>query len=56
MGIALLWVMVVGWFYQTLSPRLIWLSPISYILGGGNPVLVATITSMVVDVVPESER
>ncbi|KAI0468726.1 major facilitator superfamily domain-containing protein [Xylaria cf. heliscus] len=56
MGIALLWVIVVGWFYQTLSPRLIWLSPISYLLGGGNPVLIATLTSMVVDVVPESER
>ncbi|KAI1737058.1 major facilitator superfamily domain-containing protein [Xylaria scruposa] len=56
MGIALLWVIVVGWFYPTLSPRLIWLSPISYLLGGGNPVLIATITSMVVDVVPESER
>ncbi|KAJ2987440.1 hypothetical protein NUW58_g4503 [Xylaria curta] len=56
MGIALLWVMVVGWFYKTLSPRLIWLSPISFLLGGGNPVLAATITSMAIDVVPESQR
>ncbi|KAI1757592.1 major facilitator superfamily domain-containing protein [Xylaria castorea] len=56
MSISLLWIMVVGWFYRTLSPRLIWLSPIAYLLGGGNPVLAATITSIAVDVVPESQR
>ncbi|TGJ84594.1 hypothetical protein E0Z10_g4179 [Xylaria hypoxylon] len=56
MSLALLWIMVVGWFHQTLSPRLIWLSPIFYLLGGGNPVLSATIASMATDVVPESER
>ncbi|KAI0193161.1 major facilitator superfamily domain-containing protein [Astrocystis sublimbata] len=56
MGMALLWIMVVGWFSQTLSPRMVWLSPIAYLLGGGNPVLLATINSMVVDIVPESER
>ncbi|KAI3325438.1 MFS general substrate transporter [Xylariaceae sp. AK1471] len=56
MSIALLWIMVVGWFHQTLSPRLIWLSPIAYLLGGGNPVLSAIIASMAADVVPESER
>ncbi|KAI1353636.1 major facilitator superfamily domain-containing protein [Xylaria sp. FL0043] len=56
MSIALLWIMVVGWFSQTLPPRLIWLSPIFYLLGGGNPVLSATIISMTTDVVPESQR
>ncbi|KAI0906277.1 major facilitator superfamily domain-containing protein [Ustulina deusta] len=56
MSLAILWIMVVGWFPQTLSPRLIWLSPIFYLLGGGNPVLSATITSMATDVVPESQR
>ncbi|RWA11541.1 hypothetical protein EKO27_g3586 [Xylaria grammica] len=56
MSLSLLWIMIVGWFHQTLSPRLIWLSPIFYLLGGGNPVLAATITSMATDVVPESQR
>ncbi|KAI0429899.1 major facilitator superfamily domain-containing protein [Xylaria sp. FL1042] len=56
MSIALLWIMIVGWFSQTLPPQLIWLSPIFYLLGGGNPVLSATIISMATDVVPESQR
>ncbi|KAH8163376.1 hypothetical protein CIB48_g4871 [Xylaria polymorpha] len=56
MSISLLWIMVVGWFYRTLSPQLVWLSSIAYLLGGGNPVLAATITSIAVDVVPESQR
>ncbi|KAI1296972.1 major facilitator superfamily domain-containing protein [Xylaria venustula] len=56
MSISVLWIMIVGWFPQTLSPRLIWISPIFYMLGGGNPVLAATITSMATDVVPEAQR
>ncbi|KAI0537467.1 major facilitator superfamily domain-containing protein [Xylaria digitata] len=56
MSLSLLWIMVVGWFHQTLSPRLIWLSPIFYLLGGGNPVLAATIISIATDIVPESQR
>ncbi|KAI0195278.1 major facilitator superfamily domain-containing protein [Xylaria flabelliformis] len=56
MSISLLWIMVVGWFYKTLPPRLIWLSPVAYLLGGGNPVLAAAISSIAVDVVPESQR
>ncbi|KAI0449403.1 major facilitator superfamily domain-containing protein [Xylaria acuta] len=56
MSISILWIMVVGWFHRTLSPRLIWLSPVAYLLGGGNPVLAATIASMAADVVPESQR
>ncbi|KAI8944894.1 major facilitator superfamily domain-containing protein [Xylaria longipes] len=55
-SLAVLLIMVVGWFHRTLSPRLIWLSPIAYLLGGGDAVLAATITSIAVDVVPESER
>ncbi|KAI1435827.1 major facilitator superfamily domain-containing protein [Xylaria sp. CBS 124048] len=56
MALAILWIMVVGWFYQTLSPKLIWLSPVAYILGGGSPVLAALVNSIVTDSVPESER
>ncbi|KAI8626240.1 MFS general substrate transporter [Xylariaceae sp. FL1651] len=56
MSLAILWIIIVGWFHHTLSPRLIWLSPVFYLLGGGNPVLSATVTSMMTDVVPESER
>lgn len=56
MALGLLWTMIVGWFYRTLPPRLVWLSPVAYLLGGGNPVLAATLTSMAVDVVPESQR
>ncbi|KAI1421218.1 major facilitator superfamily domain-containing protein [Xylaria sp. FL1777] len=55
-SLSILCIIVVGWFPQTFSPRLIWLSPIFYLLGGGNPVLAATVTSMVTDVVPESQR
>ena len=56
MAISLIWDMVVGWFSNALSPWLIWLSPIFYLLGGGNPVVAATLTSMVTDVVEESQR
>ncbi|KAI0441241.1 major facilitator superfamily domain-containing protein [Xylaria telfairii] len=56
MSVSLLWIMVVGWFHRTLSPQLAWLSSIAYLLGGGNPVLAATIVSIAVDVVPESQR
>ncbi|KAI1111171.1 major facilitator superfamily domain-containing protein [Nemania sp. NC0429] len=56
MSISILWIMVVGWFPQTFSPRLIWLSPIFYLLGGGNPVLSATVHSITIDMMPESER
>ncbi|KAI1165965.1 major facilitator superfamily domain-containing protein [Nemania serpens] len=56
MSISILWIMVVGWFSQTFSPRLIWLSPVFYLLGGGNPVLSAIVHSMTLDIVPESER
>ncbi|KAF2966230.1 hypothetical protein GQX73_g7347 [Xylaria multiplex] len=56
MSLSMLWIIVVGWFHQTLSPRLIWLSPIFYLLGGGNPVLAATIISIATDIVPESQR
>ncbi|KAI1358457.1 major facilitator superfamily domain-containing protein [Xylaria arbuscula] len=56
MALSLLWIMVVGWFPQVLSPRLVWLSPIFYLMGGGNPVVAATITSMATDVVEESQR
>ncbi|KAI1826665.1 major facilitator superfamily domain-containing protein [Xylaria intraflava] len=56
MSIAILWIMIVGWFYQTLSPKLIWLSPLAYVLGGGNPVLAAMVNSIATDILPESER
>ncbi|GAP88571.1 putative major facilitator superfamily transporter [Rosellinia necatrix] len=56
MATTTLWLFIVGWFPQTLPPRLIWVSPILYLFGGGNPVVAATITSIAVDVVPESER
>ncbi|KAI0404698.1 major facilitator superfamily domain-containing protein [Xylaria palmicola] len=56
MSLSALSIIVVGWFDQVLSPRLMWLSPISLLLGGGNPILAATIMSIAVDVVPESER
>lgn len=56
MSTALLFVMVVGWFPQTFPPQLIWLSPLFYLIGGADPVVSATITSMAIDVVPESQR
>ncbi|KAI0160195.1 major facilitator superfamily domain-containing protein [Xylariaceae sp. FL1272] len=56
MSMATLWIMVVGWVSDSLSPKLIWLSPIFYMLGGGNPVLAAALQGMVTDVVPESKR
>ncbi|KAI1258694.1 major facilitator superfamily domain-containing protein [Xylariaceae sp. FL1019] len=56
MSMAALWIMVVGWFSNSLSPKLLWLSPIFYLLGGGNPVLAAALQGMVTDVVPESKR
>ncbi|KAI1817720.1 MFS general substrate transporter [Poronia punctata] len=56
MSLAILWIMVVGWFHQSIPPRLIWLSPVAYLLGGGNPALSAAVASMATDVVSESER
>ncbi|KAI1174738.1 major facilitator superfamily domain-containing protein [Nemania sp. FL0916] len=55
-ALGLLWVMAVGWFNQTFAPQLVLLSPIAFLLGGGNPVLAATLTSLAIDIVPASER
>ncbi|KAI1131399.1 major facilitator superfamily domain-containing protein [Nemania abortiva] len=56
MSIAVLCILIVGWFRQTFPPQLIWLSPIFYLLGGGDPAVTAAIMSLAIDVVPESQR
>ncbi|KAI1207614.1 MFS general substrate transporter [Annulohypoxylon truncatum] len=55
MVLNLLWVMVVGWFSCALSSRLIWISSLAH-LGGGSPVLLACVYSILSDVVSESDR
>ncbi|KAI1385432.1 MFS general substrate transporter [Hypoxylon trugodes] len=55
MIIHLLITMIVGWFSDTLSPRLLWTASIGHLLGGA-PVMTATIYSILSDVIPESNR
>ncbi|KAI0477578.1 MFS general substrate transporter [Xylariaceae sp. FL0804] len=50
------WTMVVGWFQDSLPVRLIWLAPLAYLCGAGEPILSASIYSMITDVMPESGR
>ncbi|KAI1103050.1 MFS general substrate transporter [Jackrogersella minutella] len=55
MVLSLLFTMVVGWFSDTLPPRLIWVSSLAH-LCGGSPVINACIYSILSDVVPDSNR
>ncbi|KAI1455176.1 MFS general substrate transporter [Annulohypoxylon moriforme] len=55
MVLSLIWVMVVGWFSYALSPQLIWISSLAHLCGGA-PVLLASIYSILSDVIPESDR
>ncbi|KAJ5712160.1 MFS transporter [Penicillium malachiteum] len=48
--------LIVCGMWQILPLRLVWLSPIFTILGGGAPVLFSMILTMIADVMPENER
>ncbi|RDW58813.1 MFS transporter-10 [Coleophoma cylindrospora] len=48
--------LVVCRFWQFLPLRLVWLSPIFTIIGGGAPVLFSMTYTIIADVVPENER
>ncbi|KAI1323370.1 MFS general substrate transporter [Xylariaceae sp. FL0255] len=56
MALSIIWIMGIGWFNVIFPPRLIWISPVFYLLGGGNPVISAVVQGMTVDIVPESQR
>lgn len=56
MTIGQLWAMAVGWFYDTLPIQLFWLGPLGLLVGGGNAVATAIISSMLADVLPEKDR
>ncbi|EAW08898.1 putative MFS transporter [Aspergillus clavatus NRRL 1] len=48
--------LVVCGLWQIFPLRLVWLSPIFTVLGGGAPVLFSMIWTMIADVMPENER
>lgn len=56
MNVGSVWQMAVGWFSDTLPIRLYWIGPLCIMIGGGNAVLNGTLSSMLADILPESER
>ncbi|KAI0165250.1 MFS general substrate transporter [Hypoxylon sp. FL1284] len=48
-------IMAVGWFSAVLPVRLVWVSSVAHLLGG-QPAMIATMYSMLSDVIPESKR
>ncbi|KAH7029234.1 major facilitator superfamily transporter [Microdochium trichocladiopsis] len=52
----IMWMMVVGWFSDTIPAEFYWLSSLTLLCGGGNAAAGACIGSMVSDILPELER
>lgn len=50
------WIMVVGWFSDTIPVYFYWLSSFALLCGGGNAAANACIGSMICDLLPETER
>lgn len=51
-----IWSLLVLWFRATFSVRLVWFGSLSYLFGGGNPVAVGLLLSMVADATTDEER
>ncbi|KAI0398868.1 major facilitator superfamily domain-containing protein [Xylaria palmicola] len=54
--LAYFWVILVCYFHQAFSTRLVLLSPIFLLVGGGSRVLSAIISTIIADVAPEKMR
>jgi len=50
------WIMLVGWFSDTIPVYFYWLSSFALLCGGGNAAANACIGSMICDLLPETER
>lgn len=48
--------MLVLWFRDLFPVQLVWLDAVGPLIGGGNPVLVALLLSMLADATSEEER
>lgn len=51
-----LWTTSVLWFRAVLPVRLIWLECLGQLIGGGNPILLGLLFSMITDTTNEEER
>ena len=56
MTLGVLWTMLVLWFQDVFPVRLLWLESIGQLIGGGNPVVIALLLSMLADATTEEER
>ncbi|KAJ8066985.1 hypothetical protein OCU04_004364 [Sclerotinia nivalis] len=51
-----LWGLVVMWFWRTLPLRLVWLSPVFTLIGGGSSVGSMAFFAIISDITPEAKR
>ena len=56
MTLSALWSLFVIWFSEVFPVRLVWLESVGQLIGGGNPVLIALLLSMLADASTEEER
>jgi MFS family permease len=54
--LAYFWVVLVCYFHQTFPTRLVLLSPIFLVVGGGSRMLSAIMATVIADVAPENMR
>lgn len=47
---------VICWFWETFPIRMIWITPIFLIIGGGNSVVRSMLFTMISDVTPAEDR
>jgi hypothetical protein len=51
-----IWIVSVCWFWRTFPLRLIWLSPVFQIIGGGGAVIQSMVYAAISDVSTEANR
>ncbi|KAH8202714.1 hypothetical protein TruAng_003090 [Truncatella angustata] len=56
MALSILWMMAILWFNSVFNPALIATACLFRLIGGGSPVVIGVILSMVSDVIPEDGR
>lgn len=47
---------LVAWFSDVVPVKLIWTSSLTGLIGGGNAVVMASLSGILADVLPEAER
>jgi hypothetical protein len=47
---------IICWFWEVFPLRLIWVTPVFQIIGGGNSVIVSMLFTMIADVSPAEDR